>query len=287
MNGVTWSILGLIVVLLVWVVIEWRRQQRTTVPAAVKAVRDFYPEITADRDPRMHIECGTCGERFNPQTPAGKRAFVRHEGSGDSIVHRIGYAGPDTHVCGVDCDASEHDPLCAGSRAAVPAPVVDVPKPAKHSRDIFDRVGADANWATDLAAVPAGELLPAGIPTVSIDDIPDAELIRPGTPTVSIDDFTDEELWEASFGADLRRLDDALEAARRLCTANLVAAGMPLALMQQLDRRDAESHERALDHATVLTTSEFPAVPTSVKRRPDCGPRARRDRKRANRALGR
>lgn len=170
----------------------------------------------------------------------------------------------------------------------VPVPPVDDIPPVEHE-------GATVMWspAAELAAVGDGELLPPGIPTVSIDDVPDADLIRPGTPMRSVDDYSDIELWDAEFEEDLRRLDDTLEAARRLCTANMVAsaaaigaerARLAFAAIQAIDLRDLESHERARDDATVLITM---AVEPLARRshRPTVA-QARRQRHRDRRALG-
>lgn len=195
MNGVTWSILGLIIALLIAIGVEARRQQRTTVPAAVRAVR------------------------------------ARH-------------AAPESDE---------------------PTPV-DVPVPAN------DGQGATPEWspAAELAAVGDGELLPAG------------------TPTVSIDEFTDLELWDAEFGADLRRCDNRIEAARRLCASNMAAAGCaPMTLMQEIDLRDMAAERLGHEWAVAPVSDVEPLAQTSRPHKPDCGPRARRDRKRANKVLGR
>lgn len=148
---------------------------------------------------------------------------------------------------------------------------VDPPEPVtvtkRYAKDLFGRDGADESWAVALHNAPEGQLLPAGTPDVTIDDIDDRD----------VDDARWQQIW--------RDFDDRREAERYVSHEEWATRYPEMRRVFAVrDRAEIEAHEAHLAAVATIMTGpiDLPASPPMPRMTPA---QARRNRKRTNRGL--
>lgn len=178
----------------------------------------------------------------------------------------------DDHACAGGCWWVEAD-LCSSCREQ--APTVDVEPVTvtkRYARDVFGRDGADESWAVALHNAPEGQLLPAGTPEVTIDDIDDR----------AIDDARWDQIW--------RDFDDRREAERYVSHQEWAERypgprGMR-EVFAEVDWAEIETHEAHLAAVATIMTGPIDLPAATPPPMPRMTPaQARRNRKRTNRGL--